>query len=104
MFHFLRINLNHHLCWSLKESPIPPKNCTSYLMITPSDYSYRGISAEHLEECDRLYELVQEIIPQQKSEEPEYVDHKTRPRRLNREPTPVVDVKKVETYFFNDES
>ena len=99
----------------IKGIPNSTKELAKLFDDAPSDYSYRGISAEYLEECDRLYELMQEIVPsQQESKKPEekYVDHKKKPPRaslrlrgdllLFDDAKDVKKVKKRETFFFDD--
>ena len=65
----------------IKGIPHSTKQFEKLFNDAPSDFSYHDISVEYLEECDRLYELTQEIIPQWEGEETQYVEHRTKPRR-----------------------
>ena len=65
----------------IKGIPRSTGQLVSLFNLAPTDFSYRGINADYLEECDRLYELTQEIIPQQRSEKPEYIEQEPKLQR-----------------------
>ena len=70
----------------IKGFPHSAKELKKLFNDSPSVISYRGVSAEYLETCDRMYELMQDIVPpEQENEEPKYLPQKMRKRSLKRE-------------------